>query len=134
VISRYWAAVALIATLGCARVVTAVTSEPPPWSYVEDGWGGVRLGAPEIVSGVASLPFTFHAHDVKRMDSGTCLHGASTRLDGPRIVLRLDKCVCGPGTLSDMRVALPVLTKGTYAVVYDDATAGFPLLGEIRVP
>ena len=132
--TRLLVAFALLATVGCASAIPWVTSEPAPWSYVEDAWGGVRLGAVEVVSGDAFLLFELRAHEVKRIDSGICVRGASTRMDGGRIALRLDQSLCGPGSLTDYKAALPKLAAGTYDVVYDDEAAGFPALGRVRIP
>jgi hypothetical protein len=119
------------------RAVTWVTTTPAPWSYVEAAWGGVALGDPTVQGGRVSLPLKLDLHQRQRTDSAVCVRRVSARPEAGRIIVRFDKCICGPGTTSPYRCELEAHfarpSPGKYVVVYDDAGAGYPRIGEVEL-
>jgi hypothetical protein len=125
-----------LASVSCDRALTVASTTPAPWTYVEDAWGGIASGSPTIESDRMALPVRFDVHPVKRQDSAICIRRVNGRVDGGRVIVRVDKCLCSSGTTGKgpeliARFAKPV--PGKYMVVYDDARAGFPKIGEIEV-
>jgi len=133
------AALALAAAFaaGCDRVakriVPAMTSERATWSYVDEAWGGMAVKTSAVNANQLSLTFRLFLHAPTRIDSGICIYAIAARADGRRVVVRLDRSLCG-NTTGGYAVSLPKPEAGTYDVVYDDAAAGFPKLGRVTVP
>ncbi len=119
---------------GCDRAVTTATSERATWEYVEKYWGGIALEEASINESLVSIPFKLGVHGVERLDSGVCVHRITARFEGARIMMRIDKCICGPSATRDLRAILRRPASGNYDVVYDDATAAFPRIGRVTVP
>ncbi|HSS49560.1 MAG TPA: hypothetical protein VLX28_11510 [Thermoanaerobaculia bacterium] len=120
----------------CQDVVTVASTTPAPWSYVEDAWGGIAPENPAIESGRVALPVKLDLHPAKRLDSAICIRRVSGRVDEGRVFVRVDKCLCHSGTKGegpDMVARFAKPAPGRYVVVYDDASAGFPKIGEIEV-
>jgi hypothetical protein len=130
------AAVVWAQCAGCHRAVTLVTTERASWSYVEEAWGGLQVSDSAVEDGRLRLRLRSHVHAVTRVDSGICVRAVSARVDETRVLVRLDKAVCDPKgpppPSNEVSIASP--PAGTYAVLYDDAAAGFPRLGQARVP
>lgn len=126
--------------LGCDRAVTLVSTEKAPWWYVEQRWGGLELGEPRVEGSQFSIPLRLFVHGVRQIDSGICVRRVEARVDGLRVILRIDKCLCGPGVTQfnpssrGLTAAMQRPRAGTYEVVYDDEGAGFPRVGQITVP
>lgn len=120
-----------------ARAVTWVTTSPASWSDVEAAWGGVVPGNPTVYGDRVSLPLGLELHKRQRTDSGYCVRRVSARPEAGRIIVRFDTCICGPGTTSPYRYALAAHfarpSPGKYVVVYDDASAGYPRIGEVEL-
>ncbi len=131
------AATALFWEQAIARAVTWVTTSPASWSDVEAAWGGVVLGDPTVQGDRVSLPLGLDLPKRQRTDSGYCVRRVSARPEAGRIIVRFDTCVCGPGTTSPYRYALAARfarpSPGRYVVVYDDAGAGYPRIGEVKL-
>jgi hypothetical protein len=133
-----------LALVSCDRIT--MTLEPKPtgpatWSYVEKGWGGVALGTPTIAADRMDLPLRLGVHPAERVDSAICVRRVSGHVEKDRIVVRVYKRICrgGPGSKTaaegarDLTVHLGKPLPGKYAVVYNDASAGFPKIGEVEV-
>ncbi|HEV7506173.1 MAG TPA: hypothetical protein VGS07_14785 [Thermoanaerobaculia bacterium] len=120
----------------CQYAVTVASTTPAPWSYVEDAWGGIASENPTIESDRVALPVRLDLHSAKRIDSAICIRRVNGRVDAGRVFVRVDKCLCHSGTQGegpDMVARFGKPAPGKYAVVYDDASAGFPKIGEIEV-
>jgi hypothetical protein len=130
------AAVVWAQCAACNRAVTLVTTERAAWSYVEEAWGGLDVPESRVEDGRLRLRLRFHVHPVARVDSGICVRAVAARVDGTRVLVRLDKSVCDPkgATQSSDEVSIAVPPAGTYELRYDDAGAGFPRLGQAQVP
>lgn len=115
-------------------MVSEITAEPATWGYVNDAWGGLEVGSPVVTAGQVDLPLTLMVHAVKQVDSGVCTDAIVARVDGTRVIIGLKRGVCGEGSLTDYTAHFSVPPAGRYDVVYDDAQAGFPSLGEITIP
>lgn len=133
-VARLLAIVALVAFFACERVSTRLTTESAPWSYVEDAWGGLAIAESRTAENQVSLTFRLRAHEPKRLDSAICLCGTSARVRAERIMVRLEKCLCGGGASAPLMAVLSKPPAGEYEVVYDDAAAGFPHVARITVP
>jgi hypothetical protein len=76
-------------------------------------------------------------HQRQRTDSGVCVRRVSARPEAGRIIVRFDKCICGPGSTLPYKYELEAhMTRpspGKYVVVYDDADAGYPRIGEVEL-
>jgi|GEM_PF-2108826 len=133
-----------LALASCDRI--SMTLEPKPtgpatWSYVEKGWGGVAVEKPTVEAGRVSLPLRLGVHPAERVDSAICIRRVTGRVEDGRIAVRIDKRICqgGPGSKTaaegaeDLTVHVAKPAPGKYAVVYDDASAGFPKIGEVEV-
>jgi hypothetical protein len=131
----------VLVSVSCNRAVTWVTTSPAPWSYVEKSWGGIAVGNPTMEAGRVALPFRLFVHPVEHVDSAVCVRRAAGRVEGGRVLIRLDKSICEAGhrprtaeeRANDSVVQLGRPAPGRYAVVYDDAGAGFPRIGEVEV-
>jgi hypothetical protein len=130
-----------LVSASCNRAVVWVTTTPAPWSYVERSWGGIAVGNPTMEAGRVALPFSLFVHHVERVDSAICVRRATGRVEKGRVLIRLDKSICEAGhrprtaeeRANDSVVHLGRPAPGRYAVVYDDAGAGFPRIGEVEV-
>jgi hypothetical protein len=136
-------AVVLACCCGCERTLSQVTSVPATWAYVEDSWGGVALGKVSTSASDIALTLTIGVHEVKSVNSGICVKEAAGEVRGSRLLVRFERSLCGPGTISpypagakqtvgfNVRVAKP--RPGIYTVFYDDEVARYPRLGEVQV-
>ncbi len=130
-----------LVSVSCNRAVPWATTSPAPWSYVERSWGGIAVGNPTMEAGQVALPFRLFVHPVERVDSAICVRRATGRVEEGRVLIRLDKSLCEAGhrprtaeeRANDSVVHLGKPEPGKYAVVYDDASAGFPKIGEVEV-
>jgi hypothetical protein len=104
------------------------------WRYVEDGWGGLAAGEPRIAGNSVTLPLKLGVHPTKRVDSVICIASLSASVKRARIVVHLHKGICGNGSVTVYEATFPRPAAGTYPVVYDDLRAGFPKIGEVRIP
>jgi hypothetical protein len=118
---------------GCDRLVSEASERAAPWSYVEEAWGGIGVGKPVVSADGVTIPFDLGLRPPKRLDSAICVRDADARLKDGRIVVLLERGVCGPGSPTEHAVHLKRLPKGTYTVVYGDADAGYPVIGEVIV-
>lgn len=120
--------------VGCGWVVSKASAERASWSYVDDAWGGLAVdqlvGSPDN----PTLRFKTKLHGAKRMDSAICVCGGSVRVQGQRLIVSLNRCLCDSATATSAELPLPRLASGSYSVVYDDESAGFPVVGRVDVP
>lgn len=123
----------VLLTSGCDRLVSQATEKDAPWSYVEEAWGGMGVGKPVVSADGVTIPLELRLRPPKRFDSAICVRGADAHLKDGRIVVVLERGVFGPGSLTEYAVRLKLLPKGTYTVVYGDADAGYPVIGEVVV-
>jgi len=129
-----------LASVACNDPMS-VTTTLATWSYVEKGWGGVALGSPTVEANRVSLPLNLGVHPPERIDSAICISRVSGHVENGRIAVRIYKRICkgGPGSKTaaegaeDLTVHVGKPAPGRYAVVYDDASAGFPKIGEVEV-
>ena len=128
------AVAALLACGACNRAVTHLSTTTASWSYVEDAWGGVALAESRDNAKQVSLIFRLGVHQWKQMDSGSCACGAHARLNGSRVVVSLDRCLCGAGAGATLVAEMAKPASGAYFVVYDDSAAGFPRIGQLTIP
>ncbi|HVT15579.1 MAG TPA: hypothetical protein VHQ90_05270 [Thermoanaerobaculia bacterium] len=126
-------AIATTCYSGCADPVSQLTTKPASWAYVEDAWGGMALGKVITSDSHIALALTLGVHDVKRVDSGICVQGAAGTVRSSRLLVRLNRSVCGSGSMVNIIVRVAKPRPGIYAVVYDDEVARYPRLGEVRV-
>lgn len=130
-----------LASVSCERALIWATTTPAPWSFVEKSWGGIAVGNPKMEAGRMTLPYRLFVHRVRDAQSGVCVCRATGRVEEGRVLIRLDKSLCegGPGSrTAKERANGPVVhlgrpAPGRYVVVYDDAGAGFPKIGEVEV-
>lgn len=125
-----------LASVSCNRMVVWASTEPASWLYVDEAWGGIATENPAIESDRVALPIRFDVHAVKRVDSAICIRRVNGRVDEGRVIVGVDKCLCSSGTTGKGPELVARFVKpasGRYAVVYDDAGAGFPKIGEIEV-
>jgi hypothetical protein len=130
-----------LASVSCNRAVVWASTTPAPWSYVERSWGGIAVGNPTMEADWVALPFSLFVHPVEHVDSAICVRRATGRVEEGRVLIRLDKSICEAGhrprtaeeRANDSVVHLGRPAPGRYAVVYDDAGAGFPRIGEVEV-
>ena len=80
------------------------------------------------------LTFRLRVHEPTRLDSGICVCGAHARVDALRVLVRVNRCACGPGTGAALVARIAKPASGVYEVVYDDSAAGFPMIGRLAVP
>jgi hypothetical protein len=123
----------LLSVLACGRAVTWMSTERAPWSYVREAWGGIIVRTAEPSGTQLRLTFELDVKSAKRVDSGICVCGIQARLDGTQIVVGFSKCVCGSGTMEALAVAAPRPRPGAHTVVYDERTAGYPVIASIKV-
>lgn len=119
---------------GCEGNIVLPGGTRASWRYVEDGWGGLATGAPRFSGRLLLLPLRLGIHPSERVDSGICIASLRARVRGTWIVVRLHKGICGQGSVTNFEATLPRPTAGLYTVVYDDMLAGYPRIGEVRVP
>jgi hypothetical protein len=114
------------------RVVPGVTATKADWAFVDRSWGGTKLQSAAATDRDLTITLALGVDRPKQIDSETCTRGVHARQDGSRIVLSIDRSVCGDGPHpSTATIAKPAV--GTYDVVYDDASAGFPRVGRLIV-
>jgi len=128
-----------ILVAGCRREADALLAPggaPATWRYVEDRWGGLAAGEPQVTETSLTLPLRLGLHETQHVDSAICVTGIAARTQRSRIVVRLNRGICGQGAAVPYphRATLPRPAQGTYAVVYDDLLAGYPKIGEARIP
>jgi hypothetical protein len=123
------------AAVSCNRAVTLASTTAAPWSYVEEAWGGIASEIPTVESGRMALPVRFAVHPVVRHDSAICIRRVNGRVEDGRVIVGVDKYICSSGTGKgpDLVARFVKPAPGRYAVVYDDASAGFPKIGDIEV-
>jgi hypothetical protein len=124
----------LVLFAGCEGNVLLPGGTRASWRYVEDGWGGLATGAPRFSGRLLLLPIRLGIHPAERVDSAICIASLRAKVRGTWIVVRLHKGLCGQGSVTKLETALPRPTAGLYTVVYDDMLAGYPRIGEVRVP
>lgn len=126
----------LVCSLGltsCESMIVWATTEPATWSYVEEGFGGIALEGATAGSEHVELRFKLYVHEATRIDSAVCLRRTEARVDAGRILVRLILCT-GDGRQGDpLSVLLRPLPPGNYDLAYDDAAAGFPKFGELKL-
>ncbi len=126
-----------IAASGCwerAEDLAAPGGVRASWKYVEDAWGGLAAGEPRISAGGVTLPLRLGVHESKRTDSALCITDLGAGVKRHRIVVHLHKGICGVRSVTTYAATFPHPEAGTYPVVYDDLLAGFPKIGEVRIP
>lgn len=114
---------------GCDRAVTHLTTEKASWVYVVDAWGGVGIREPELTATEIRLPTGRTGRKSTLADSAICCCGGDARVDGRRILISLNRCVCSgrtPGVPEAF--TLPRPAPGMYEVAYDDESVGYPEL------
>lgn len=119
---------------GCEEDIARPGGIRASWRYVEDGWGGLAAGEPRIAGGSVTLPLELGIHPKQRVDSAICIAALSASVKHARIVVHLHKGICGSGSVTVYEATFPRPAAGTYPVVYDDLLAGFPKIGEVRIP
>jgi hypothetical protein len=119
--------------VACDPIVKVSTREPATWSYVNEAWGGLAVADPIVSGEQASFPLQFHTNEPRRIDSAICPCAVSARLVASRILIRLDRCVCGSGGGVDLLVQLPRPDPGLYDIVYDEESAGYPFIRKVEV-
>lgn len=124
---------------GCQRESSALLAKggaPASWRSVEDGWGGLAAGQPKIARDSVTLPLRLGVHETKRVDSAICVTALFAEVKGGRIVVHLHRGLCGSGSVVPYPHAanFPRPAAGTYRVVYSDLFAGYPQIGEVRIP
>jgi len=127
------ATLAMALSVSCDRVLVWGTTEPAPWSYVEDAWGGMAVSNATVTSDQVLVDFAFNQHAVKREDSAICVRRVVGQARASRIYVRVDRCLCGPGATKELRATFPKPRSGSYQVVYDDLSAKYPELGEVHI-
>jgi hypothetical protein len=130
-----------LALASCEQGMTLTSTVPATWAYVERNWGGVAVENPAVEAGRVSLPLRLGVHAAEGVDSAICVSRVAGRVDDGRIAVRVDKRICQGGPSSTtaaeaaegLTVHLAKPAPGKYVVVYDDASAGFPKIGEVEV-
>jgi hypothetical protein len=114
------------------RVVPRVTATKADWAFVDSSWGGTKLQSAAATNRDLTITLALGVHPPTRIDSAICTRGVNVRQDGSRIVLSIDRSVCGDGP-HPLTATIAKPAAGTYDVVYDDASAGFPRVGRLTI-
>lgn len=118
--------VLLIAMLfGCAHLVKGWKAD---WEYIDDSMGGMTVNA-AVAGSKLRLDPTFRIHGIEVINSGHCVRNIEADISEMQILMSVYIHVCnGHDASSDiLEISLP--REGVYSIVYDDAEAGFPVIG-----
>jgi hypothetical protein len=89
--------IAAVVAAGCKRVVPLATTRKADWAYVDAAWGGTKLKSAAASDQDLTLTLALFVHPPTRLDSAICNRGVHARQDGGRIILAIDRSVCGHG-------------------------------------
>ena len=122
-------ALAALAATGCAVQSAA------DWDYVSRQWGGMRVDPPQIEATKVVLPLEVGLRPSTAEDSAICLNGASATRKAQTIYVSLKSGPCSSiSRETPWQIVIARPPSGSYRIVYDDETAGFPVVGSLRVP
>jgi len=111
-----------------AMLFACVTGWKADWEYIKDSMGGMAVNA-EVAGSRLRLDPAFQIHEIEVINSGHCVQSIKSDVAEMQILMSVYIHVCnGRDTSSEiLEMALP--KEGVYSIVYDDAEAGFPVLG-----
>lgn len=112
----------------CASVAVMATKEDVTWEYISTRCEPVKLHNLINEGNQIVLPVEI----VSRMDSAICMYNPEGYVKDQRIYIKVKRAVCGVKTEWPLKVMLPALEYGTYAVHYDDQQANNPVIGTVR--
>jgi hypothetical protein len=116
----------------CKRVVPIATATTADWAYVDNAWGATKLKSAAATDRDLTLTLTLFVHPPTHVDSGICDRGVHARQEGSRIAVAIDRSLCGDGP-HPLTATIAKPPEGTYDVVYDDASAGYPRIGRLTI-
>lgn len=93
----------------------------------------MELGTPTFHTDEVSIPVTLGMYPTRPRDSAICVRRVTASVRARRILVRLDKCLCGPGATQELVARFPKPAPGGYRVVYEDPGAVFPEIGELEI-
>ena len=114
---------------GCVAILAWATKEDASWQYVQQHARGATLGPASVTAAELSFPVVAQ----EKINSAECIHDARVRVEGQRMLLSLKHGLCPDGWRPPEVARLPRPAPGDYTVVYDDASAGFPVVGRLHV-
>jgi hypothetical protein len=120
---------ALPAITGCADILATVTERDASWRYIQSHSEGMTVGPVSVTQ--TELSFPVHVSDI--VNSSTCFHDARMRFADNRILVTVKQGFCSRGLQWPFVASLPKPAPGEYAVVYDDPSADFPVIGKAHV-
>lgn len=112
----------------CASVVVMATKEDVTWEYILTRCKPVKLHNPINEGDQIVLAVEI----VSQMDPAVCMYNPEGYVKDQRIYIKVKRAVCGGKTEWPLKVMLPALEYGTYAVHYDDQLANNPVIGQVR--
>ena len=121
---------ALLCSSACETAVLYAWRKRASYDYVTRAWGSISVGPLSATSSGVSIPIRLDGL-YNRADSAICVAGGSARLDRDVLYLTLYKSLCRSGPSSELSILLNAVGSSTYEVRYDDAEAGYPVIGVV---
>lgn len=114
---------------GCVHWFTGWKAD---WEYIKDSMGGMAVSA-EVAGSQLRLNPMFQLKEIEVMNSGHCVRSIESDIEAMQIRMSVYMHVCNGDDTSSEILEISVPREGVYSIVYDDAEAGFPVIGTVVI-
>ncbi|BHH82766.1 hypothetical protein [Desulforhopalus sp. 52FAK] len=117
-----------------SQVLTYLTTEDASWEYIDKSLGGMKAIA-ATKENETIIKFEFVLHEISAMNSMHCIRDIQGKVKNEKILINLRYCMCNDWNSqnSSESVTIKQLKPGNYTIIYNDASAGHPELGNINI-
>ena len=117
-----------------AELITYFTTTNADWDHVQKSFGGIKVNS-ELEGEYLVLKPDFLINESVQISSMQCIRRIKAKLTGNQIRILVQYCLCNKWGVAEypytVRISKP--ESGEYSIVYNDRSAGFPVVGNVNI-
>ena len=116
------------------ELVTYLTTSNADWDYVQKSLGGLKMSS--VLEGKKIvLQANFQINKPAQINSMHCIRRIKANQTGNQIRIQVQYCLCNKWGVAKFPYTVNISkpAPGEYTIVYQDRTAGYPIVGQLTI-